>query len=179
MADKKPNIKVIDLFCWIGGITRWFIDEDLNVVAGIDFEGSCKFGYEANNKWAQFIHKDIREVKTEEIEWLYGEDCDMKILVWCAPCQPFSAHTNKSREEQSGKNRWRLLDSFGGLVEEVKPDFVSMENVTNLQNQDVFRTFVATLERAGYFVRPNIVYCPDYGIPQKRKRLILLASKFA
>ena len=170
-------IYAVDLFCGIGALTCGLQQAGIKVNAGYDIDESCRHGYEHNNS-VKFHCRSVADLSGDELAAHYPAD-GLKVLVGCAPCQPFSAHTNKSREEQSGKNRWRLLDSFGGLVEEVKPDFVSMENVTNLQNQDVFRTFVATLERAGYFVRPNIVYCPDYGIPQKRKRLILLASKFA
>lgn len=183
MADKKPNIKVIDLFCWIGGITRWFIDEDLNVVAGIDFEGSCKFGYEANNKWAQFIHKDIREVKTEEIEWLYGEDCDMKILVWCAPCQPFSGMNNNKWDyfyDSDKANSRSPLDKFAHLVETTLPTIVSMENVANLANKEKYPAFVHfldVLEKNKYSVWCEVIDTSDFWIPQKRKRLVLLASR--
>jgi len=53
-----------------------------------------------------------------------------------------------------------------------------MENVPNLANQEIFENFVAFLERSGYYVSYSNVYCPDYGIPQKRRRLVLLASKY-
>jgi DNA (cytosine-5)-methyltransferase 1 len=64
------------------------------------------------------------------------------------------------------------------LVGETNPDIVTMENVPNLANQKIFKDFVAFLEHTGYFVSYSNVYCPDYGIPQKRRRLVLLASKY-
>ena len=133
------KLKVIDLFCWIGWITRGFVNKNLEVVAGIDFEGSCKFWYEKNNKWAKFIHKDIREVTSSEIEKLYGNNCEIKILVWCAPCQPFSwMNTKKSNYffDKEKANSRSPLDKFASLVEQTLPTIVSMENVANLANEN-------------------------------------------
>lgn len=181
--DKKTNIKVIDLFCWIGGITRWFIDENLNVVAGIDFEWSCKFGYEKNNKGAEFIHKDIREVTSDEIDWIYGDDCDLKILVGCAPCQPFSwMNTNKWDYfyDQDKANSRSPLDKFAHIIENTLPTIVSMENVANLANEKKYPAFVHflnVLRDNKYHVKFEVVNTSEYGIPQNRKRLVLLASR--
>ncbi|MDO8367310.1 MAG: DNA cytosine methyltransferase [Saprospiraceae bacterium] len=170
-------IYAVDLFCGIGALTCGLQKAGIQVVAGYDIDKSCRHGYEHNNS-VKFYGRSVSDLSGDEISALYPAD-SLKILVGCAPCQPFSTHTNKSREKQEEDERWNLLDAFGRLVEETCPDFVSMENVTNLRNQGVFRTFVATLERLGYFVNYQIVDCPDYGIPQKRRRLILLASKLA
>ncbi len=172
----KP-IFAVDLFCGIGALTCGLQKAGIQVNAGYDIDESCRHGYEYNNS-VKFHRCSVSDLRGDELSMHYPDD-SLKILVGCAPCQPFSTHTNKSREKQEEGERWNLLDSFGKLVEETSPDFVSMENVTNLRNQDVFRNFVATLERLGYFVHYQIVDCPDYGIPQKRRRLILLASKFA
>ena len=67
------QIKVIDLFCGIGGLTHGLIKEGFNVVAGIDNDNSCKFGYEYNNK-TKFIHKDILQVTGEDINQLFGKN---------------------------------------------------------------------------------------------------------
>lgn len=69
------------------------------------------------------------------------------------------------------------LYTFERLVRECVPDIVSMENVPNLIHEEVFRDFVNALEENGYYVDYSIVYCLDYGVPQHRKRLVLLASR--
>lgn len=176
-AKTKMSIYAVDLFCGIGALTCGLQKAGIQVKAGYDIDESCQYGYEYNNK-VKFYSRSVSDLKGDELSQHYPSS-GLKVLVGCAPCQPFSAHTNKSREKQTEGNRWRLLDAFGRLIEESLPDFVSMENVTNLRNQDVFRNFVASLERLGYYVHYQLVYCPDYGIPQKRKRLILLASKLA
>ena len=173
MADY--NLATVDLFCGIGGLTHGLVQAGIPVIAGFDIDETCKYAYEKNND-SRFIHKDITELSGQEVNELYP-DGSIKILVGCAPCQPFSTHTqkNKNRDEDE---KWRLLDSFSRLVREVQPDIVSAENVPAITQSVVFTNFTKELERLNYHISPNIVYCPEYGIPQSRKRLVLLASRF-
>ena len=169
------NYSVVDLFCGIGGLTKGLELAGLNVVAGLDVDSTCRFAYEANNK-SKFICSDVSSIEPSTINSLYPEN-HVKILVGCAPCQPFSKYTQRYRKNGQKDNKWKLLYSFGQLVENLKPTVVSMENVPELSNQTVFKDFVKKLEEQQYSVSWSIVYCPDYGVPQKRKRLVLLASK--
>ena len=173
----KNKLKVIDLFCGIGGLSYGLIKEGLNVVAGIDNDNSCKFGYEYNNK-AKFIHRDILDVGADEINSLFSDkDKAIRILVGCAPCQPFSRLNLK----QTTEKQVEPLEKFARLVKETLPDIVSMENVSalaNVKKYPVFETFINALEAGGYKYKYEIVDVSDYGIPQRRKRLVLLASRF-
>lgn len=171
---ENNELVAVDLFCGIGGLTHGLQQSGIKVVAGIDSDASCKYAYEANNK-SRFITKDIAEVTGEELDRLYPEN-SIKILVGCAPCQTFSQHTAKNKNREKDK-RWRLLYEFSRLIKECKPDIVSMENVPQLRKYDVFHDFVNGLKKEGYFVYYRIVNCPRYGIPQRRIRLVLLASK--
>jgi len=167
----------IDLFCGIGGLSYGLKRAGIPVLAGVDLDASCRFAYEQNVQ-AEFVLKDISKVQGEEINEKYWTGNDqVKILAGCAPCQPFSTHLNKIKNKKQTK-RWRLISEFKRLVEQTNPDVVTMENVPNLANQRIFKDFVAFLEQNGYFVSYSNVYCPDYGIPQKRRRLVLLASKY-
>lgn len=166
----------IDLFCGIGGLSYGLKKAGILVVAGVDLDSSCKYAYEENVK-ADFLPMDITELHGSEIKKKYwGKPNETKILVGCAPCQPFSTHANKIKDKQSNE-KWHLIDEFKRVINETSPDIVSMENVPNLANQKIFKDFVEFLEQNGYFVFYTNVYCPDYGIPQKRRRLVLLASK--
>ena len=173
---RKPV--VVDLFSGAGGLTHGFYLEGFEVAAGIDFDAACKYGYEANNGDARFIHKDIREVTGQEIRDLYPEGC-IKVLVGCAPCQPFSSYARKVKNKD--ENKWRLLEEFARLVVEVAPDIVSMENVRYLENfnkGEMLNYFTGVLYNQGYQVEVNPkVSCASYGVPQLRTRLVLLASK--
>lgn len=166
---------VIDLFCGVGGLTHGLQRSGLNVVAGFDIEESCRYAYEHNNN-AIFVNKDITQLSGEELAQYYPENTT-RILVGCAPCQPFSKYTKRYRKMGQMDDKWRLLYSFSRLIEELSPAIVSMENVPELNNETVFHDFIATLERLNYHADWEVVYCPDYGVPQHRKRLVLLASR--
>ncbi len=168
------NISSVDLFCGVGGLTHGLKQSGIIVRAGIDLDKSCQYAYEVNNN-ARFIHANISNISGKDIEEFWNDD-EIKVLVGCAPCQPFSTHSNKVKNKESG-DKWNLLNEFVRLVEETNPTIISMENVTNLSNKKIFKDFVDKLVALEYYVSYRNVYCPDYGIPQKRRRLVLLASK--
>lgn len=169
------NISTVDMFCGAGGLTHGFVLEGLPVVAGLDSDDSCRYAYERNNG-ASFIHAKVEDLSADEISSLYPSG-HVKVLVGCAPCQPFSSYANAKR---ANDDKWKLLSTFADVIEEVQPDIVSMENVPSLvtfQRGSIFAEFVARLEHH-YHVTHYIVHCPDYGIPQTRRRLVLFASRF-
>ena len=167
----------IDLFCGIGGLSYGLKKAGISVVAGVDLDASCQYAYE-ENVGAVFLPKDITKISGSDINKEYWSDKnETKILVGCAPCQPFSTHANKIKNKEAG-SKWHLIDEFKRLISETLPDIVSMENVPNLANQKIFQDFVSFLKEKKYFVSYSNVFCPDYGIPQKRRRLVLLASKY-
>lgn len=171
----KRGIKVIDLFCGIGGLSHGFVQEDFNVVAGFDVDDSCRYAYELNNK-ATFNNADISTLDEKVLTRLYGSS--FRILVGCAPCQPFSSYSFKVKEKDDKKVN--LLYSFLRLVKETQPTVISMENVpqlTKFDNGKIFKDFCVGLHNLGYKYSYKIVFCPNYGIPQRRRRLVFLASK--
>lgn len=170
------NINAIDLFCGIGGLTNGLQQAGIKVVAGIDIEEKCRFPYEENNN-VKFIQGDLKEISSESINTLYPSNTDVKILAGCAPCQPFSSYSYRYKGTDSSINKMDLLDTFGRIVNDIRPDIVSMENVPQLAKEPIFEDFLKTLSDNNYSVNYHIVYAPKYGVPQKRKRLILLASR--
>ena len=169
-------VQVIDLFCGIGGLTKGLELANLDVVAGVDSNEHCRFAYEANTN-ADFILSDITEINEGELLHLLSPETTC-ILVGCAPCQPFSQYSQRYRKIGHKDDKWKLLYSFLNLVDKIRPSVVSMENVPELHNERIFMDFVRHLKNVGYYCSWSIVYCPDYGVPQKRKRLVLLASLF-
>ncbi|MCF6269819.1 MAG: DNA (cytosine-5-)-methyltransferase [Melioribacteraceae bacterium] len=172
----EEKISAVDIFCGIGGLSYGLEKAGIDITAGIDIDESCRYTFETNCN-TKFINKDIQEISGNELNSLYGKN-DTKILVGCAPCQPFSSYTYKKDKDKD--DRWQLLYEFARLIRESEPVVVSMENVPTLlkfKEAPVFFDFVDSLKELGYNVWYNIIYSPDYGIPQKRKRLVLLASK--
>lgn len=168
------RISAIDLFCGAGGLTHGLIKSKVNVVAGFDIEESCRYAYEENNEGAKFINRDVSNITADEVLALYPEG-DIKLLAGCAPCQPFSTYS-QGRDTKKDK-KWPLLYAFARLIREVKPELVTMENVPDVTKHQVYHDFASELEAQGYHVWAEQVYCPDFGIPQSRKRHVLLASK--
>ncbi len=166
---------VIDLFCGIGGLTHGLTRSGLQVLAGIDIDSTCQYAYEKNND-AQFIEADVAQLASDEIVSLYPAEV-VRALVGCAPCQPFSKYTQRYRKDGHKGDKWKLLYSFAEKVTDILPEIVSMENVPELASEPVFDDFRNTLTDLGYHVSWSIAFCPDYGVPQGRRRLVLLASR--
>ena len=167
------KIACVDLFCGAGGLTHGLVLEGIPVTAGIDMDSACKFPYETNNK-AKFINSDISKITTDVLNTLFG-DVDLKILAGCAPCQPFSTYAHRyDIDIKDGK--WSLLYEFARLVKSTKPDIITMENVPAVLKHKVFKDFVDTLKSLGYKVWFDIVDSSKYGVPQTRRRTVLLAS---
>ncbi len=173
----SKKIKVIDLFCGIGGLTHGLIKEGLDVVAGIDNDSTCKYGYEYNNK-TKFIDSDILKVTKNQINKLFGPKKEsIRVLAGCAPCQPYSKLNLRDITEK----QLEPLEKFAQLIGEIQPDIVSMENVADLAVKNkypVFKNFLKNLKKNNYNCKYKIIDVSEFGVPQKRRRLVLLASKF-
>lgn len=172
MKKQAKRPRVIDLFCGVGGLTHGFVREGFEVAVGYDSDGTCKFAYEANNHGAKFVHQAIEKTTAGEVREKF-QGAGTRILVGCAPCQAFSLYTVKQKKA----DKWKLLSEFRRLIRDVEPEIVSMENVPELARHAVFGEFVDALRELGYHVSHSVVNCPDYGVPQSRKRLVLFGSK--
>jgi DNA (cytosine-5)-methyltransferase 1 len=154
-------------------LTHGLIEAGINVAAGVDLDEACEHPYTANHDDVAFHKRDVATLKGSEVQTWFG-DASIRVLAGCAPCQPFSSYSQ--RYDTIGTERWRLLNHFGRLVQEVQPDIVTMENVPTVTRHAVFDDFVATLRDLGYAVWYDVIDCAEYGLPQRRRRTVLLAS---
>ena len=169
---KRRKVSAIDLFCGAGGLTHGFVKEGIPVNAGFDLDPACQYPYQHNNG-AVFIERDICDLETNEIEEFFTPGT-IRVLAGCAPCQPFSTYSQRYDTKADGK--WRLLFEFERLTKGVLPDIVTMENVPSIVKNEVFDCFVKSLINMDYSVWHGVVDCAAYGVPQTRKRMVLLAS---
>lgn len=171
MAD--PTVSAVDLFCGAGGLSSGLQSAGVKVVAGVDIDESCAYPFETNIE-APFLRMDVRDLTAAHLErlWIPGS---VRMLAGCAPCQPFSAYRRGA--DTSGEEQWPLLREFSRLVREAQPDIVTMENVPRIGKSQVFLDFIGDLEAEGFHVDWRSVYGPDYGLPQHRRRMVLLASR--
>lgn len=168
----RPSITAVDLFCGVGGLTYGLIRGGIEVKAGYDIDPACKYPFEENNSIV-FVEQDVDGLSTADLT-PFLEGGEFTLLAGCAPCQPFSTYSRSGRSKKRELD-WKLVLKFGRLVEETRPDLITMENVPQLTDHGVFEHFLASLK--GYHVRWSIVECSLLGVPQSRRRLVLLASR--
>ncbi len=167
-------VSVVDLFCGAGGLTYGFTQAGLQVEAGIDIDEQARFAYKSNNPGTSFFCWDLSRKNSRSINSLFRPG-KVRVLAGCAPCKPFSKLTNGIKKH----NDWDLLDYFGRFIRGIVPEIVTMENVPELaeRGREVLDTFLRTLHRLDYTIDWRVVNCSEYGVPQSRRRLVLLASR--
>jgi DNA (cytosine-5)-methyltransferase 1 len=170
-------IKAIDFFCGAGGLTRGLLDAGISVVAGIDNDNRIRKTYESNNRPSRFIAADVRKVNIGALrEELDVSPKDPTLYAACTPCQPFST-LNTMRAADGRKS---LLLDFAAIVDQAPPDFIIVENVPGLGSsvgKEIYKEFEKILERHGFQFDAKMLDAKDFGVPQTRKRFLLVASR--
>ncbi|MGV2931055.1 DNA cytosine methyltransferase [Vreelandella venusta] len=167
-------IEAVDLFCGAGGLTAGLRKAGINVRAGYDIEETCRFAYENNNQ-AQFINQDVSNLTGDDINSWFPNSNSIRLLAGCAPCQPFSTY-NQGKDTTKDK-KWPLLGIFSRLIHESQPELVTMENVPAVTKHKIYHEFIESLKNNGYYIWADTIACTKYGLPQNRRRHVLLASK--
>ena len=170
----KKRIEAIDLFCGAGGLSCGLSSQGICIKAGIDLDPYCEYPFTANHKGSKFLLCDVAKLTGKELE-KYWSPGSIRLLVGCAPCQPFSTLAHGKRRRQDEK--WYLLEEFARLVEESTPDLVTMENVPGVRFHSPFQKFQNTLKRLGYQIDSSVIQCSKIGVPQRRSRFVLVASR--
>jgi DNA (cytosine-5)-methyltransferase 1 len=177
---EERSIKCFDFFCGAGGLTRGLLDAGIEVLCGVDNEERLKETYETNNVPSLFEHADIADVDIFELRDRFGmADSDLSVYAACTPCQPFSTLNQRRGKDE----RKELLLQFAEIVRMAPPDFVLVENVPGLGNaygREVYSKFLALLDDAGLVYRDaQRLDAQHFGVPQIRKRFLLIASRHA
>ena len=170
-------MKAIDLFCGAGGLTLGLRRAGWAVIAGIDVDEAVGTTYESNNPGANFVPADLRFVTDEEIRTVAGAVPGAELLLaGCAPCHPFSKHHRPGGRRKCADAT--LLGQFARLVRVLEPKAVLMENVPGIAEVpgfSSFRRFLNTLRDCGYQCDHRVLNACDFGVPQHRRRYVLLA----
>jgi DNA (cytosine-5)-methyltransferase 1 len=174
---RKGDLLAVDFFCGAGGLTRGLLDAGINVILGLDNAESCRKTYEANNPEARFLVRDIRHCSVADLATELGDvPSDSLLFAACAPCQPFSKQRTNSRSQ----HQRTLLLEFVRFVATFEPEFVLVENVPGIaraKGSSTYRRFVSKLNQMRYKIDAKDIDAKDYGVPQTRRRHVLLASK--
>jgi DNA (cytosine-5)-methyltransferase 1 len=167
-------MKVIDFFCGCGGTSAGFQAAGLEIAGGLDLDPSAAKTFRRNFPNAGFIEGDITDVDPSEVDRMVGGG--PVLFAGCAPCQPFS---KQNRQKRTDDSRRPLLAEFGRFVLALRPEFVVVENVPGLQrigDAGPFPAFRSQLQDLGYSVAAAVLKASDFGVPQTRRRLVLVAS---
>lgn len=173
MGKQSTSIFGVDLFCGAGGLTFGLQRAGIRIEAGVDLDPACEYPYLENNG-SLFIEADVRKVTASEVAMLYPRGA-IRLLAGCAPCRPFSPF-RRGMDNESSKD-WGLVNEFSRLVRGVLPELVTMENVPGLASSAMFQDFVRSLRRLRYHVAWKSLHCATLGLPQQRRRLVLIASR--
>ncbi|MDN5204538.1 DNA cytosine methyltransferase [Fulvivirgaceae bacterium BMA10] len=177
MTNITKNLKALDFFCSAGGVTCGFKQAGIDVLGGIDIDPSCKETYEKNNA-TKYLTADVSNLRKEEVGKFFGirkYQGDL-IFVGCSPCQYYS---NINTDKRKSKSTRLLLEDFQDFVEYYRPGYVFIENVPGFDKkpESPINKFKLFLTENGYSFKDGVVNAKNYGVPQNRRRYILIASR--
>jgi len=176
MSNKNINIKAIDFFCSAGGVTCGFRQAGIEVLGGVDIDKTCEETYEKNNN-TKFLLADVSKLPKSAVGKFFKikKNQDNLIFVGCSPCQYYS---NIKTDKTKSQNTRLLLEDFQEFVDYYSPGYVFIENVPGLNNkkESPLQNFKKFLNK-GYQFDEGVINAKYYGVPQNRRRYILIATK--
>lgn len=186
IQQMKINLKCVDFFCGGGGMSLGLSQAGIRVLGALDNDPDCRATYEANHPNSKFIQKDITKMKSAAL----GDELPIKpnqddlVFVGCSPCQYWSIINGKASLERKIKSypSRNLLGHFLRFVKYYRPGYVLVENVRGIVNaKNVKESGLSALlnffDNNGYKYDDDILEACRYGVPQTRKRYVLIASR--
>jgi len=165
---------VVDFFSGCGGTSLGFRQAGLPVAMGIDNDRDAADTYRANFPEAKFLEIDVRQLAASDLKPLLPTG--PLLFAGCAPCQPFS---RQNRNKKTTDPRRDLLSEFARILIAIRPEYIIVENVPGLQRvtrSGPLHAFVRRLMRTGYQVSIDVLRALDFGVPQERRRLVVVAA---
>ncbi len=172
MTNKMPV--AVDLFAGSGGLTQGLRAAGFHVAAAVEIDPDAAKTYSWNNRKTRMFDRDLCNVSPAELRHAAGPD-EIALLAGCAPCQGFCSLTNKY---QKSDPRNELLLVMAELVGALRPRAIMMENVPGIltRGKAIHDEFMNVISDLGYLPSDDIVQMADFGVPQSRRRYVLLAG---
>lgn len=165
----------VDLFAGCGGLSEGLKQAGFNIIAGIESEKNPARTYKLNHPETVLFQKDIRQFDTKKIKNILKTK-PLYLLAGCPPCQGFSSIRRKNKKTPIQDKRNDLILEFYRFIKELKPLTIMMENVPGLVNYKLFKSVITKLKKLKYNIDYKVVDISGFGVPQRRKRLVLLGS---
>ena len=180
MRHSTRTLTAIDLFSGCGGLTQGLKNAGFKVLGAVDLDAVAVETYKMNHPEVSVWERDIRKLDAAEIKKTLGlRSGQLDLLAGCPPCQGFSSMRTLNGKKHIRDARNNLIFDFLDLVRELKPKTVMMENVPRLAIDRRMKKFTKELKEMGYQFgeSPAVLNVAEYGVPQRRRRMILMASR--
>jgi DNA (cytosine-5)-methyltransferase 1 len=176
---EKHNFISFDLFSGAGGLTEGLREAGFDTKFAFEINEMAAKAYSMNHESTVVITKDIRDVNGVDMDEIKNKlnGLDLHLLAGCPPCQGFSSVRRLNKLKPVADPRNDLINEYVRFVEYFKPYTIMLENVPWLGQDDLFAGVKKKLEEIEYNIDVSIVNVKDYGVPQKRKRLVLIGSR--
>jgi len=167
----------IDLFSGCGGLSFGLEKAGFDVRVAVEIDPSAVMTYQKNHPGTRVIQSDIKKISGQDLIQAarIGDAC-LDLLAGCPPCQGFSRITTRNRPDHNDPRNKLVLD-FLRITKELRPRLVLLENVPGLSRTKLFSKLLSALEKAGYHTDWAVLDASDFNVPQRRKRLIMMASR--
>ena len=180
LIDWSRPIRVFDFFSGCGGTSAGMAGAGMEIVLAIDNDKEASRTFQANFPATRVLVADIRRLPTRSLDSaVLSSDGHPILFSACAPCQPFSKQ--RKATSAAGDKRVGLLGEILRFIKRYRPELLFVENVPGVARgelpQKSFERFTQTIANLGYNSAQGVVGAQDYGVPQRRLRLILLASR--
>lgn len=166
----------IDLFCGCGGVTQGLKDAGFSVLVGVEKSSAPASVYRANHPEVRLFENDITALSLDKV----AAACDgqvIHLLAGCPPCQGFSSIRRHNRRQPVDDPRNTLVNEYFKYVERFKPYVFIFENVPAIESYPLFVEIRDRLAALNYELDYRVVNVANYGVPQRRKRFVMVGSK--
>jgi len=174
----RTRLSAVDLFSGCGGLSRGLKDAGFIVKAAVEIDPKAQATYKLNHSDVELFAEDIRKLDPLEVLKDIGMKAgELDLLAGCPPCQGHSRLRTRNQRTYVEDSRNNLVADFLRFVKGMNPKTVMLENVPALGRDQRFTKMRRKLEALGYSTIVEVLDAADYEVPQRRKRLIMLASR--
>ena len=175
---KHAALRAIDLFSGCGGLTLGLKKAGFNVIGAVELDKRAVDTYRKNHPEVKVWQEDILALEGKDLlDVLDIKRGELDLLAGCPPCQGFSRIRRRNRKTTSKDHRNDLVLKFAKFISELAPRAVMLENVPGMEKDQRFSKLLGMLRKHGYKFSWKILNVSDFGVPQRRRRLVVLACK--
>ncbi len=173
--------KIVDLFAGVGGLSMGFDDNGFVTVLANDFDEDAANTFKLNHPHVKFIDGDVAKIDEKLIKETIGDE-SIDVLMGGIPCQSFSMAGKRIRKgiDHSDDPRHFLYKEYFRLLDIMDPKIAIIENVKGILSShdgEIMREIIISFKNRGYEADYKLLDASDYGVPQARQRVVIIANK--